>query len=53
MGRRPGLDLSGLTYVDTAGVDLLDQLVAQGFQIFFSSPYVTELLRLRRDRSGT
>jgi ABC-type transporter Mla MlaB component len=53
MGRRPGLDLSGLTYVDASGVDLLDQLVEQGFQVVFSAPYITELLRLRRDRSGT
>jgi ABC-type transporter Mla MlaB component len=53
MARRPGLDLSGLTYVDAAGVELLDQLVEQGFRIFCSSPYVTELLRLRRNRSGT
>lgn len=53
MRRRPGLDLSGLNYVDAAGVDLLDQLVEQGFQIVFSSPYVTELLRLRRNRRGT
>ena len=53
MGRHPGLDVSGLTYVDAAGVDLLDQLVEQGFQVVSSSPYITELLRLRRDRSGT
>jgi hypothetical protein len=50
--RRPALDLSGLTYVDARGLDLLDQLVEQGFQVVFSSAYVAELMRLRRDRSG-
>lgn len=45
------LDLASLTFIDEAGVNLLRQLLGQGFQIESCSPYVAELLQLRRDQN--
>jgi anti-anti-sigma regulatory factor len=45
------LDLSSLTFVDEAGANLLLRLLGQGFQIETSSPYVAEILQLRRDQN--
>jgi len=48
-GRRSGrllLDLAALTYADTAGVQLLRHLVAEGVEITACSGFVGELLRL-------
>ena len=45
------LDLSSLTFIDEAGANLLLRLLGQGFQIESCSPYVAELLQLRRDRN--
>jgi hypothetical protein len=44
----PSLDLSGLSYVDRPGIELLEQLLRQGVRIHACSPFVAELLR--RDR---
>ena len=46
-GRRPRrlrLDLAAVTYVDAAGVQLLNDLVAQGAAIAACSSFVRELL---------
>ena len=43
-GSLPRLDLSGLSFVDRAGVELLRQLLRQGVRIHSSSPFVAELL---------
>jgi anti-anti-sigma regulatory factor len=40
-----GLDLSALTFVDTAGKRLLHDLIAEGFEVAALSGYVAELLR--------
>jgi anti-anti-sigma regulatory factor len=40
----PSLDLSGLTYVDTAGAKLLAELVATGVGLVHCSPFVATLL---------
>jgi hypothetical protein len=49
LGLTPGtcnknLDLSGLSFVDRAGVELLQQLLRQGVRIHSCSPFVAELL---------
>jgi anti-anti-sigma regulatory factor len=45
-GRRPRrLDLSAVTYVDAAGVQLLRDLMAEGVEIAACSGFVGELLR--------
>ena len=43
-GSLPRLDLSGLSFVDRAGVELLQQLLRQGVRIHSCSPFVAELL---------
>ena len=48
-GSLPSLDLSGLSFVDSPGAELLRQLVQQGVRIHSCSPFVAELLRLDRD----
>ena len=40
----PGLDLSGLSFVDRPGAELLVQLLRQGVRIHSCSPFVAELL---------
>ncbi len=45
------LDLSSLSFIDEAGAKLLRRLLGQGFQIESCSPYVAELLQLRRDQN--
>jgi hypothetical protein len=45
------LDLASLTFIDEAGASLLRRLLGQGFQIESCSPYVAELLQLRRDQN--
>jgi hypothetical protein len=47
---RPSLDLSGITFVDAAGTDLLRLLLRLGVHIDACSPYVAELLRLKRNQ---
>lgn len=42
------LDLANVTYVDTAGVALLRELMARGFEIVASSPFVAALLQLEK-----
>ena len=42
------LDLSGLTFVDTAGATLLRTLIRQGIAIAACSGFVAELLRLEK-----
>jgi hypothetical protein len=39
------LDLSGLSFADRPGVDLLQQLLRQGVRIDSCSPFVAELLQ--------
>jgi hypothetical protein len=41
----PLLDLSGLSYVDRPGTEMLQQLLQQGVRIESCSPFVAELLR--------
>ena len=48
-GLVPGLDLSGLSFVDSPGAELLQHLVQQGIRIHSCSPFVAELLRLNCD----
>jgi hypothetical protein len=48
-GSFPGLDLSGLTFADREGADLLLQLLRQGVRIESCSPFVAELLGLDRE----
>jgi hypothetical protein len=40
----PELDLSGLSFVDRAGVEMLQRLQRQGVRINACSPFVTELI---------
>jgi ABC-type transporter Mla MlaB component len=42
------LDLSGVTFVDAAGAQLLGELVRRGFAIAACSGYITELLHLEK-----
>jgi len=48
-GPFPGLDLSGLTFVDREGAELLLQLLRRGVRIESCSPFVAELLGLGRE----
>ena len=48
-GSLPALDLSGLSFVDRTGAQLLQQLLRQGVAIHSCSPFVAELLRGDRD----
>jgi hypothetical protein len=48
-GPFPSLDLSGLTFVDREGAELLLQLLRQGVRIESCSPFVAELLGLNRE----
>lgn len=48
-GPFPSLDLSGLTFVDRDGADLLLQLLRQGVRIESCSSFVAELLGLDRE----
>jgi anti-anti-sigma regulatory factor len=44
-GRRPRrLDLTGVTYADAAGVQLLQELMAEGVEIAACSSFIGELL---------
>ena len=43
-GSLPSLDLSGLSFVDRPGTELLQQLLRQGVLIESCSPFVVELL---------
>jgi anti-anti-sigma regulatory factor len=45
-GSLPRLDLASLTFVDTAGLDLLRQLLGQGVAIESCSAFVAALLQL-------
>jgi anti-anti-sigma regulatory factor len=45
------LDLSGLTFVDREGAELLLQLLQQGVRIESCSPFVAELLGVDREPS--
>jgi hypothetical protein len=47
-GSLPRLDLSGLSFVDRVGVELLQQLLRQGVRIHSCSPFVAELLHWDR-----
>jgi hypothetical protein len=47
-GSLPGLDLSGLSFVDRRGTELLQQLLRQGVRIHACSPFVAELLHWGR-----
>ena len=48
-GRRPRrLDLAAVTYVDAAGLQLLRDLMAEGFEIAACSSFVGELLHPER-----
>lgn len=40
----PSLDLSGLSFVDRRGAEMLQQLLRQGVRIHSCSPFVAELL---------
>jgi hypothetical protein len=44
-GSSYGLDLSGLSFADRPGVDLLQQLLRQGVRLHSCSPFVAELLQ--------
>ena len=44
VGSLPCLDLSGLSFVDRPGAELLMQLLRQGVRIHPCSPFVAELL---------
>lgn len=46
-GRR-WLDLSGLTFVDQAGAELLKQLMRRGIAVSACSSFVAELLHLEK-----
>ena len=48
-----GLDLSAVTFVDAAGIELLGNLIRQGTQIIACSGYVAELLRCGETMSAT
>jgi len=43
-GSLPSLDLSGLSFVDRPGTELLQQLLRQGVRIHACSPFVAGLL---------
>jgi hypothetical protein len=49
-GPLPRLDLSSLTFVDAAGVDLLRQLLRQGVAIQSCSGFVAALLQLNNNQ---
>jgi hypothetical protein len=44
LGSLPSLDLSGLSFVDRPGAELLQQLLRQGVRIHACSPFVAALL---------
>ena len=44
----PSLDLSGVSYVDRPGTEMLQQLLRQGVRIESCSPFVAELLHRNR-----
>ncbi len=44
----PTLDLSGLSYVDRSGVEMLEQLLRPGVRLESCSPFVAELLHWDR-----
>jgi anti-anti-sigma regulatory factor len=46
--RRRSLDLSGLTFVDRAGLKLLESLIANGITVSACSGFVAELLHLEK-----
>jgi hypothetical protein len=46
----PRLDLSGVTFVDAAGTELLRELLRRGARIESCAPYVAELLHLERNQ---
>ncbi|WP_148595051.1 STAS domain-containing protein [Aquisphaera giovannonii] len=48
-GPLPGLDLSGLSFVDRRGAEMLKQLLRQGARIHACSPFVAELLHWDRE----
>lgn len=43
---RTSLDLSALTFVDSAGEEMLRDLIGHGIEVVACSSYVAELLRL-------
>jgi hypothetical protein len=43
-GSLPSLDLSGLSFVDRPGAELLQQLLRQGVRIHSCSPFVAGLV---------
>jgi ABC-type transporter Mla MlaB component len=45
---RKRLDLSGVTYVDQAGAELLRDLIRQGLAVSACSGFVAELLHLEK-----
>ena len=48
-GSFPSIDLSRLSFVDRAGVEMLQQLLQQGVRIHSCSPFVAELLHWDRN----
>lgn len=50
-GSLPSLDLSGLSFVDRHGAEMLQQLLRRGVRIRACSPFVAELLRWNRKPS--
>ena len=48
-GSLPSLDLSGLSFVDRRGAEMLQQLLRQGVRIRACSPFVAELLHWDRN----
>ncbi len=48
-GMPTALDLSGVTFVDAEGADLLRHLLAGGVRLCDCSNFVRELLRARKD----
>lgn len=44
---RPGLDLAEVSFVDSAGLHLLNDLIGGGFPLHAQSSFVAELLRPR------
>lgn len=47
-GSLPSLDLSGLSFVDRPGAEMLQQFLRQGVRIHSCSPFVAELLHWDR-----
>jgi ABC-type transporter Mla MlaB component len=43
-----GLDLSGVTYIDAPGVELLENLIRQGVKVTALSGFVAEMLNVRQ-----